>query len=123
MSKIPREVIAELRVVANKLPEYDEPMYVKTTVKGNDVNLKGFKTDMSKVDRKADYTALKDNRRYIDSERHFKRLKNAYKVAGDVGVFEYIRKHSKTQRRYFSLWGMIKFYIFGIKPKGYLKRK
>ena len=123
MSKVPREVLTELWIVANKLPQYEETAYTKQNAIGNDVNLKGFRTDLSHIDRKATYTATKNTGRYIDSDRHFKRLRNAYKISGDVGVFAYIRKHSKTNRTFFSFWGFIKFHIFGIKPKGYLLRK
>lgn len=123
MSKIPKHILEELKEVANKLPTYEEISYTKQKVIGNDINLKGAHTKLSNIDRNKEYIGTKNTGRDITPERHLKRLKKAYKKKGDNGVFEYIRKHSKTQRKYFTFWEFIKFYIFRIKPKGYLTRK
>lgn len=108
--KITREVSDKISIIARNLPIYDERAITNTTVKGEDYSLKdGIK-----------YTGSKDTRRFIDEDRHIKRLRKAYKKYGDKGLEDYVNKHSNVKRTYFTLWGFIKYHLFRIKPKGLL---
>lgn len=120
--KIPKPIYLELKAVAEKLPTYKETMYAKRKVIGNDINLKGNTTDMAYIDRNKEYIGTKNVGRDIDTARHLKRLKKAYKKNGDEGVMEYVRQFSKIQRKRFTFWQFIKYHLFGIKPFDFVER-
>lgn len=86
MSKIDKQTMESLREMASKLPNHNEKAYNK------------------------------DYKVFIDSERHFKRIKKAYKKNGNQGAVDYVHKYTKTVRKRLSLWGIIKYRVFGIKP-------
>lgn len=92
------------REVANCLPNYHESFIQREKIHHKDIESKNL-TPKEGINRLSEYTAPhSDGKRFISSDRHYKRMINAFKKEGVEGYRQYLLTFAKKKFRKITIW-------------------